>query len=339
MKLNDLVEWTPFALRWVSSGPVVDWHRMGGCRFVEPFFDQSIHKHQQEVRGANRTTSSETLLARMAMLPERPPAAFLFHASRCGSTLVAQMLASLRRNIVLSEPAILDSVLYPKFHSTNCDGSATDAEQVELLRAVVGALGYPRHAEQQQCFVKFSSRAISKLSLIRRAFPDVPWMFLYREPQEILGACLGESRGLSGGPSSDRLPPGIADGCLIEGDPAELAEMSPEEFWARVLAARFSAALRFYEPGKALLMNYTQLPEAVCGPMLDFFAAKCSPEDIERMRRVATFNAKTPSRKFHSDSDQKRGTLSATARVLVDLLVMPHYSKAESLRIGEEFGR
>src|SRR5258708_6325171 len=154
---------------------------MGGRRFVEPLFDQTIHQHQQEIPCANRTTSAAALLARMAALPERPPTGFIFHASRCGSTLVAQMLASLPRNIVLSEPAILDSVLYPP----TCGRSTTDAEQLQLLRAVVGALGYPRHPGEQQCFVKFSSRAISKMPLIQSVFPEVPWIFLYREPLEI----------------------------------------------------------------------------------------------------------------------------------------------------------
>jgi hypothetical protein len=271
----------------------------------------------------------------MAALPERPPTGFIFHASRCGSTLVAQMLASLPRNIVLSEPAILDSVLHPVFHPTTCGRPVTDAEQAQLLRAVVGALGHPRHPEEQHCFVKFSSRAIAKMPLIQSVFPDVPWIFLYREPREIMGAYLR----LNNRFPADRLPPGIADAGLIEGDPAELAGMRPEEFWARVLAARFSDALRFYQPGKSLLVNYTQLPEAVCGPMLKFFAVTCSPEDIECMRRAATFNAKSPSREFRNDGDQKRGAVSANARALVESLIMPHYRRLETIRTGEPFRR
>jgi hypothetical protein len=33
-------------------------------------------------------------------------------------------------------------------------------------------------------------------------------------------------------------------------------------------------------------MNYTQLDEAVCGLMLKFFAATCSPPEIEPLARV-----------------------------------------------------
>ncbi len=335
MEPDDLAEWTPFSLRWERSGPVVDWRRLHGRRFVEAFFDQSIHKHQQEIPGANRTTPAQMLLARIETLPVRLPAGFIFHASRCGSTLVARMLASVPRNIVLSEPAILDSVLYPVFHPTTDGCSVTDAEQAQLLRAIVRALGQPRHPEEEHCFVKFSSRALLKMPLIQRVFPDVPWIFLYRDPREIIGACLRFNNRFP----TDRLPPGIGEAGLIEGDPAELAEMRPEEFWARVLAARFSDALRFYQPGKSLLMNYTELPEAVCGPivcgpMLKFFAADYSPEDIGCMREAATFNAKSPSREFRDDSGQKRSTVSENGRALVDWLVMPHYRRLESIRTG-----
>lgn len=318
MQPDDLTEWTPVSLRWERSGPVIDWRRMNERRFVEPFFDQTIHQHQQEMPDANLTTSAETLLAHP--VPARPPAGFIFHASRCGSTLVAQILASLPQNIVLSEPAIVNQVLYPRPRGS----SATDADQADLLRAVIEALGRPRHGGEQQCFIKFSSNAIAKMPLIRRVFPDVPWIFLYREPVEIMGSYLRFR--------IDRLPPGIADAGLVEGDPAELAELRPEEFWARMLAARFSDALRFYQPGKTLLMNYAQLPEAALRPMLEFFRTACSPQDIEQMRRAATRNAKEPSKKFHSDNNQKRRAVPASAQAFVERLIMPQYRRLESLR-------
>jgi hypothetical protein len=297
---------------------------MNGRRFVEPFFEQTIHKHQQEMRCASLTTPAETLLTSTER--ERLPTGFICHASRCGSTLVAQMLASLPQNTVLSEPAIVNQVLYPK----PCDGSVTDADQAHLLRAVVGALRRPRsegaqHYEgAQQCFIKFSSAAISKMPLIRRAFPGVPWIFLYREPLEIVGSYFRFP--------ADRLPPGVADNGLVEGDPAELSEMPPEEFWVRVLAARFSNALKFYQPGKTLLMNYAQLPEAALGPMLKFFATVCSPEEIEQMRRAAMWNAKRPSRRFQSDNHQKRSAVPVSVYSLVERFVMPQYRRLESIR-------
>jgi hypothetical protein len=320
MQPLDLTEWTPVSLRWEHSGPVIDWRRMNDRRFVEPFFDQTIHQHQQEAPGANLTTSAVTLLAQT--VPARPPAGFIFHASRCGSTLLAQILASLPRNLVLSEPAIVNQVLDPRPRGS----SATEADHADMLRAVIGALGRSRHGGEQSCFIKFSSSAIVKMPLIRRVFPDVPWIFLYREPMEIMGSYVRFG--------VDRLPPGIADAGLVEGDPAELAELRPEEFWARMLAQRFSDALRFYQPGRTLLMNYAQLPEAALRPMLEFFRTACSPQEIEQMRRAATWSAKEPSKKFRNDNQQKRHAVPASAQAFVERLIMPQYQRLESLRMA-----
>ena len=99
-----------------------------------------------------------------------------------------------------------------------------------------------------------------------------------------------------------------------------------------MLAARFSDALTFYQPGKTMLMNYAQLPGVALGPMLEFFRTNCSPEDIEQMRRAATRNAKEPSKKFHSDNNQKRRAVPASAQAFVERLIMPQYRRLESLR-------
>lgn len=317
MPPDDPTEWTPIALRWENGGPMIDWRRMTGRRFIEPFFEQTVHKHQQETPSANRTTSAETLLS--AAPPERQPTGFIFHASRSGSTLVAQMLAASPRNVVLSEPAVVNQVLRPR-----PPDAISVEDHVRLVRAIIGALSRSADPLTQNCFIKFSSPAISKMALIRRALPRIPWVFLYREPLEIVGAQLR----LSG----ERLPPGIVDGGLLDGDPARLAAMPPSEFWSRVLAARLCDALRFHEPGMSSLMNYAELPDAALAPMLRFFAVSCSPDEIAMMREAALWDAKMPCRRFTSDSDEKRRAVPIGAHSLVERLAMPHYRRLEELR-------
>ena len=39
------------------------------------------------------------------------PSLFLFHVSRCGSTLISQMLAALPQNVVISEAGPMDAIL------------------------------------------------------------------------------------------------------------------------------------------------------------------------------------------------------------------------------------
>jgi hypothetical protein len=191
----------------------------------------------------------------------------------------------------------------------------------------LGLLGRPRFPEERHCFVKFSGAAIVKMPLIRRAFPEVPWIFLYREPLEIMASYLRFPIAT--------LPPGVARAGLIEGNPDELNKMRPAEFWARMLAAWFSDALRYYQSGKTLLMNYSQLPEAVWESSLKFFGVTCSAEDIARMRNATTFNVKNPSQEFVDDSDRKRAKASAEVHALVDEHVRPQYQRLESIRLAE----
>lgn len=316
---RDLAGWTPFAIRWEPDGAVVDWCDLGERRFVDPFFDQTIRKCQSEpdFRERYRVTGVDALHRVSASRAQFSPTGFIFHASRCGSTLVTQMLASMPHCRVLSEPTILGAVIQ-RSRSTGADDGA-----VALLRGVVAVLGAARGDVEKHCFIKFDSRAILAMPLIRRAFPDVPWMFLYREPLEILGARVWSPSG--------RLPPGVAEAGLLDGNPLEIERMSLEEFWTRVLASRFEAALEYYEPGKSLVLNYQQLPDSVWGSVLPFFGIGCSAGDVDVMRSASMFNAKNPGKNFEDDRERKRGAASAGLRKLVDLLVMESYGRLNDL--------
>src|ERR1044072_5687522 len=69
--------------------------------------------------------------------PDLRLAGLIFHMSRCGSTVVTQMLAALTRNVVLSEPAPIDQIL-------RIWDRLPDVPQPELvqgLRGMVAAAG------------------------------------------------------------------------------------------------------------------------------------------------------------------------------------------------------
>src|SRR5678816_558328 len=101
----------------------------------------------------------------------------IFHMSRCGSTLVAQMLAALERNIVISEARPIDQVL----------GAKVDEERrIAWLRWIVNALAQRRRPAEEFFFIKLDAWHVLHLPLIQRAFPNTPWVFLYRDPIEVM---------------------------------------------------------------------------------------------------------------------------------------------------------
>lgn len=106
-------------------------------------------------------------------------AGLIFHESRVGSTLVANMLGADSANIVYSESPAPNAV------ALNCHG-CTAAQQTRWLRAVVAAMGLTAVSAHRRVFLKLQSANTPQLALWRRAFPDVPWVFLFREPVETM---------------------------------------------------------------------------------------------------------------------------------------------------------
>lgn len=121
----------------------------------------------------------DSLLEWQARSPGLAPSRFIYHMSRCGSTLVSQMLAALPEHIVLSEPPPIGTIL-----DLNQRG-ASDEERISWMRAWMSAMGQPTNGEQR-LFVKLDSWQTVDLPLLRRAFPDTPWIFLYRNPVEVM---------------------------------------------------------------------------------------------------------------------------------------------------------
>ncbi|MEJ0043359.1 MAG: hypothetical protein WDM81_14575 [Rhizomicrobium sp.] len=236
--------WLPVNVLPVQGELCVDWAYFGPRALDDPFYEDSVRRALS--RPLNRLMRHRSRLSDLPGLPARPPRGFIFHMSRCGSTLVSRMLAGDPRNVVISEAAPIDAVVRL---DTGGDGPLHAA----LLTAMVGALGRRRMPEQAHCFVKLDSWHTIALPLFRRAFPDVPWVFLYREPGAVLASQMNQ-RGIQTVP--EYLPPSLFG--LAPGD-----TRSPEDYCARVLARTCEAVLAPFAQGRGLLVNYDQLPDAL----------------------------------------------------------------------------
>jgi hypothetical protein len=89
---------------------------LGARRFTDPFFAQTINPCVRHPADAFRhQTPLENLGEIVASQPGCRPTGFIFHMSRCGSTLLSQMLAAALENIVLSEAGPIDDILRAPF--------------------------------------------------------------------------------------------------------------------------------------------------------------------------------------------------------------------------------
>lgn len=166
---TDLDGWMPIRVSFRASMPVVDWCYMGDAAFTEPFFDQTVERRLRRpfpllFRRETSMTAVETLAAERSLCE---PAGFIFHSSRCGSTLVSQMLASIAATRVLSEPPPVDTVLRAPFSI-----DVAPETLVSWLRAMILVLGAAGSgAGDRRCVVKFDSWSAIDLPIVRQAFP------------------------------------------------------------------------------------------------------------------------------------------------------------------------
>ncbi len=163
---------------------------------------------------------------------------------------------------------------------------------------MIRALSRPRHRDERQVFIKFDSWHVLELPLILEAFPDVPWIFLYRDPVEIM-VSQHRQRGT-------QMIPGLVDPRLFGLDPAAVAQMLPEEYCARVLARISMAAAMHAQSGFGRLINFTQLPAVMWESLGEFFGVEWTQDDRARMQRASLADAKSPGLPHTDDGAVKQ---------------------------------
>lgn len=314
MNLSALEGWVPFRFFHRQREFLVDWVFLGRERFSDSFFEQTIARCARHP--ANLLFRHQTPLDVLQQLyeqhPAPEPAGFIFHVSRCGSTLVSQMLAAIERNIIISEARPIDQVL----------GSSLPMEtQAQWLRWTINALVQPRFGERHS-FIKFDAWHVGQIPTIVHAFPTTPWIFLYRDPVEVLVSQHRE-RGV-------QVVPGFVNPVRLGLEQGELS-LDYDEYAAIVLGRICELACQHRALG-GRFVNFTELPDAVPDLLLKFFRVEYTEQELLALRSAAQFNAKAKGMYFQPDSAAKQREATATLRELAARFMAPAYEKLESIR-------
>lgn len=312
--------WVPIRFKRQAGEAFVDWCWLGNERFTDPFFDNTIEIAQR--LPFNRLFTHRTPIAELGAWheasPGMAPAGFIFHMSRCGSTLVSRMLAALPENLVISEAGPLDLLARA--------ARIPEPERAEWLRWMVSALGQKRSGLETRYFIKFDSVTVLALAFIRRVFPSVPWIFVYRNPTEVLVSHLRE-------PTAALSPGVITDMELIERPMSEIVSMSPEDYAARVIGRICECAcLGLKETAidaTGMTVNYARLPEAVWGDIARHFGVSFTSDEIGQMRGMALYHAKRPRQRFEADEENKLREAPDSLRDAAERWVAPYYRELE----------
>lgn len=304
--------WLPAEVSNLGGSPIVRWRWFGSRRLTAPFYADDLM--EAGYRPMNRLVGLHTPLPGPDDRPPRAPDGLVFHMSRCGSTLAAQMLAASPANVVISEAPPIEAVLRLE---------VDDDAKIAALRAIVTALGEAR-ASETRLFVKLDCWHVRDLPLFRRAFPETPWIFVYREPIEVLVSHL-RRRGVQMIPE---LLPSVRLGLATPQTP-------DADYCAQVLAVLCEAAARHYPAGDGRLVNYADLPEALFTTVLPHFGVDPSDDEAAAMRAAGARDAKAPGQDFIPDGEAKRREAGDDLRAICERRVGEAYRRLETLRAGE----
>jgi len=111
--------------------------------------------------------------------------AFIFHESRCGSTLVANALTAMdtEEHRVYSESKPLAVAMQI------CGWGGKDCppnRAAELVRDVVFVMGLTDEPKETGLFFKVQSIGARYIEVAVEAFPETPWIFIYRDPVQTM---------------------------------------------------------------------------------------------------------------------------------------------------------
>jgi hypothetical protein len=244
--------------------------------------------------------------------------------SRCGSTLLSRLLATLPQTLVISEPPPLNALL------SAMKADADQGAQAQALRCLIRALGCRRFGETFY-LLKLSSWNVRFLSLFRLAFPAAKIVFVQRAPEAVMASIRADAPGwlkvrqnAGQAQSLFGIPPGIA------------AQLDPDAFAAHALAAMLDAAREAAFHG-ALMVDYAELAAAAWTRVAPYCGINLTADDIVRMQDEARYYAKDPGQRLFTGDPPERRQLDPRTRDLVATVVEPAYRDIDRWRRRQIF--
>ena len=243
---------------------------------------------------------------------------FIFHMSRCGSTLVTQMLATSNRFFVVSEPPIVNALLDPALLLP--DGYS----KMELLRAIIYAIESCRPECAEFTFVKFRSWNTLFLDKILEQFPKTEWMFVHRNGLEVLESVLRDPPGwLRGRHTYEKLFSSHLRLSL-----SGLRQLNDDEYTIRVLGTFCKTALE-QKSSRALYVDYDRIVGDLPSTLEKVWKLNLVSSEKESMFVRTKIYSKDPekTRKFEPDGEKKRRVASDIERELVEKYIETQRTK------------
>jgi hypothetical protein len=324
--LEQLRSWLPIDAVIHDGQPAIKWMDVGDVDFTEPFFNETIARINAEQSRATLLTEFDSLLQLEKVVDSLPPAGFIFHSSRCGSTLMANVCKALNGSLVVAEAPVIDKIA-SRFFTDAPPGSAKEMLYLLFLRAAIAILGQRRRGDERRYFVKFACTTTLQLELIRRIWPDVPFIFLYRDPVEVIVSNL---KAIPEWMQPESNPDTAA--AIVGVSVSDLDALGPEEFCARSLG-RFFAAAEQNKSAQIHLLNYSEISEDRLIEALGFFGVVPTSDEVDAIRKASRLYSKDSKGRqaFVPDTIAKKTSATSLIIEMANKWARPAYERLNDL--------
>ena len=294
MNPHPLKNWIPFRLDFQEKELYCRWLYVADKKYSEPFFHETTARckiFEENRKPYHAISTLDGIIDFSEKIASIAPTAFIFHVSRCGSALLAQLLSLDEQNIVLAEPPIFDEVLReiafkkPEISEQKIDKS---------LKSVVKFLGQKRTGEEQNFFIKLDSWHIFYYEKIRKLYPETPFIFSFRRPDEVIRSQAKEA--------GMHTAPGVIQPELFGFSLEEILRLERPVYVAKVLEKYFERYLEIIKKDKnSLFVNYAEGILTSLGKIEQFLDLKIKKSVKEKMVVRTQFHSKRPNTVFEGN--------------------------------------
>jgi len=253
------------------------------------------------------------------------PAGFVFHMSKCGSTLMSKVLDQPEKQMIIKEATPLHENLWQYLTNDWQEPVAPTAENLRLIRNLIQLLGRPRLAGQQSYYVRFRSWGIAFVEIIQQAFPETPSLFMYRDPVKVMASILNKpTTGLP------RLNDSGAAAFITGQSQQALSEMDALHYFTSFYKQYLYLSLTKMNNNHYL--NYRQMNKQNIDQILRIgYGYTATKSDLSLMQAQFDTYSKddTGTVRFVSDSKEKQKQVTPQMRVAAEEYLLDIYQQLE----------
>ncbi|MES2773939.1 MAG: sulfotransferase family protein [Bacteroidota bacterium] len=283
-----LKNWVPYHFSDRANEITCRWLYLGDIPFTEPFFDDTAWKCHSLPENSKmvRTLSHIDMLTQWSgSIDAIPPTSIIFHISRCGSTMLSQLLGLHPAHIVLSEVPFIDELLRWGFSNNNMELAMLQ------VQAAMKFYGAKRTDQQKYLFIKADSWHVHFYTHLRKLYPGVPIVLLYRKPDEVIRS-QQKKRGM-------QAIPGLLEPAIFGFSRDDIYGRGMDEYMAMVIETYLDAFINIFEKDPlAIAANYNEGMVTITQRVAAAAGIIYSDSELDQLQQRAPFHGKYPQDLF-----------------------------------------